>query len=276
MKKAYYLSILILAIMAVFSCAKKEEQTKTPQTKSPDPVTGIREADFVWGKEVGPNVTFYYQPDDSLARIAGAVKNRVVKVYQTICGYLGYTQPEPLEFYCYKNIEALKQYTGRDSTFFLGNRFYYGYGPTYGREIAEFVTGKLPDGPSRFAFVREGILMLLDHSGRNYHHATNNFLQEKHLLPVQVLTDDEKYGQEEGLQKSVEAASLCAYIMWEYGGDKFLSIYHGKSDFPTTLKQVLGIDLNKLEKDWEAFLPEHTNEKELEREKAAAAGGGRS
>ena len=218
-------------------------------------------------------MTFYYQPDDSLTRIAAAVKNRVGKVYQTVCGYLGYTQPEPIEFYCYKSAEALKQYTGRDSTFFIGNRFYYGYGPTYGREIAEFVVGKVPGGPSRYAFVREGILMLLDHSGRNYHHATNNFLRDKQLLPVQVLTDDEKYDREEGLQKSVEAASLCAYIMWEYGIDKFLLIYHGKDDFPTTLKQVVGIDLDKLEKNWEAFLPEHTNEKEQERQKAAPPGG---
>jgi hypothetical protein len=275
MKKAYYLGILVLAIMAVFSCAKKEEQTKTAQTKPPDPVTGIREADFVWGKEVGPNVTFYYQPDDSLARIAGAVKNRVVKVYQTVSDYLGYTQLEPIEFYCYKNMEVLKQYTGRDSAFFIGNRIYYGYGPTYGREFAEFVMGKIPGGPSRFAFVRDGMLMLLDHSGRNYHHASNNFLQQQQLLPVQVLTDDEKYDREEGLQKQVEAASLCAYIMWEYGIEKFLLVYHGQSDFPTTVKQVLGVDLNKLESDWEAFLPEHTNEKEFERGKAAP-GGGRS
>ena len=53
MKKAYYLSLLILATLAVLSCAKKEEQTKTPQIQPPDPVTGIREADFVWGKEIG-------------------------------------------------------------------------------------------------------------------------------------------------------------------------------------------------------------------------------
>ncbi len=272
MKRFFYLGIILLGITAIAGCSRKEGQQSSAQLKPTDPTTGIREADFVWGKEVIGNVTLFYQPTDSLKRIAPAMKDRVSKVYQRISDYLRYAQPEPIEFYCYQDTAALMKYTGRDTTFFLGNRFYYGYGPSYGREMAEFVVSKLPGGPSRFAFVRDGILFLLDFSGRNYHHATNNFLQEKTLLPAQVLVDDERYNKEQGLQKSVEAASLCAYIMYDYGYDKFMEVYHSKDDFPTTLKNVLGIDMNKLEKDWEAFLPEHTNEKEMEREKAAAEG----
>jgi hypothetical protein len=132
---------------------------------------------------------------------------------------------------------------------------------------------KLPGGPSRFAFIRDGLPLLLDHSGRNYHHATNNFIQNKSLLGVQILIDDQTFEKEQGMQKSVEAASLCAYIMYQYGYKKFMQLYHNQSDFPTALKQVLGIDAKTLATDWEAFLPEHTNEKEQEREQAATAKG---
>jgi hypothetical protein len=273
MRKLIFLSILFVAFGLLLTCSKKQSQTGTSELKAPDPTTGIREADFTWEKQAGTNVTFYFQPVDSLRSIAPAVTNRITIVYQTICTYLMYSQPEPIVFYCYKDMETLKKYTGRDAAFFLGNTFYYGYGPTYGREIAEFVVGKLPGGPSRYAFVRDGILWLLDHSGRNYHHACNNFLQDKSLLGVQVLANDTTYGREEGIQKMVEAASLCAYIMNEYGTEKFMQIYHSQSDFPTALKQAIGIDLKKLEAGWESFLPEHTNEKEMEREKAAASGG---
>jgi hypothetical protein len=271
MTRIYCLSLLLVGVIMVLSCSKKEEHTGASQVKPPDQTTGISEADFAWGKEVGPDVTFYYQPTDSLKKIAALLKDRVVIIYHSIDTILSFGKLEPIEYYCYDSPEALKKYTGRDDAFFLGNRFYYGFGPILGGEIAEFLMSKLPGGPSRFAFIRDGLPLLLDYSGRNYHQATYNFIQEKTLLGVQTLTDDKAFEKEQGLQKSVEAASLCAYIMYEYGDEKFMQLYHSQSDFPTALKQVLGIDVKTLAANWEAFLPEHTNEKEQEREAAAAA-----
>lgn len=273
MRRICYLGLLLVGVLMALSCSKKEERPGASQLKPPDPTTGIREADFTWGKEIGTNVTFYYQPTDSLKKIATLLKNRVVLVYHNIDTMLCFHQLEPIEYYCYDSPEALKRYTGRDDAFFLDNRFYYGFGPAFGSEIAKYLIDKLPGGPSRFAFIREGLPLLLDHSGRNYHHATNNFIQEKTLLGVQLLTDDTAFEKEQGMQKSVEAASLCAYIMYQYGYEKFMQLYHSQNDFPTALKQVLGIDAKTLATDWEAFLPEHTNEKEQEREAEAAVKG---
>lgn len=272
MRKLCYSVLLLLALILLGGCSKREGESKISELKPPDPVTGIREADFVWGKEVGQDVTFYYQPTDSLKHIAPLLRNRAVRMYHNIDTILCYHKLEPIEFYCYESPEALKKYTGRDSAFFLGNKFYYGFGPIFGQEIANFVISKLPSGPSQFAFIRDGLPFFLDHSGRNYHHATNNFLRDKMLLGVPFLTDDAAFEKEKGLQKSVEAASLCAYIMYEYGYEKFMQLYAAKTDIATAVKQVLGIDLKKLETDWEAFLPEHTNEKEQERSQAAAGG----
>jgi hypothetical protein len=273
MRRIHLLGLLLVGAIMVFGCSKKEEQPSVSQLKPPDPTTGIREADFVWSKEIGPDVTFYYQPTDSLKKIATLLKNRVVIIYHNIDTLLCFQQLEPIEYYCYDSPESLKKYTGRDGAFALGNRFYYGFGPIFGGEIAEYLIAKLPGGPSRFAFIRGGLPLLLDYSGRNYHHSTNNFIQEKTLLGVKRLTDDGAFDKEQGMQKLVESASLCAYIMFQYGNEKFMQLYHSQSDFPTALKQVLGIDVDKLATDWEAFLPEHTNEKEQERQAAAAAQG---
>ncbi|GEM_PF-1968949 len=273
MKKTLCLGVIFAAMIMVWGCSKKEEQSGSVELKSPDPTTGIREPDFVWSMEVGPDVTFYYQPTDSLKKISGLLKNRVVAIYHNIDTMLCAGKLEPIEYYCYDSPEELKKYTGRDQPFFLGNRFYYGFGPIFGAEIAEFLMGKLPGGPSRFAFIRDGMPWLLDHSGRNYHHSTNNFVQDKTLLGIEFLTDDSAFVAQKGMQKSVEAASLCAYIMYEYGYEKFMELYHAQVDFPTALKQVLGIDVKRLGANWVAFLPEHTNEKEQERRNAPAAEG---
>jgi hypothetical protein len=273
MRRFCSFGLLLAIVIITLSCSKKEEQAATPQIKPPDPATGIHEADFVWGKEVGPDVTLYYQPTDSLKKVAPLLRNRVVTIYHNIDTMLCFHQLEPIEYYCYDSPEALKKYTGRDEAFFLGNRFYYGFGPVLGEEIAEYVMSKLPGGPSRYAFIREGLPLLLDHSGRNYHHATNNFVMQKTLFGVERLANNETFEKEEGIQKLVEAASLCAYIMYEYGYEKFMQLYHSQSDFPVALKEVLGVDTETLAKNWEAFLPEHTNEKELQRQQEAAVKG---
>jgi hypothetical protein len=121
--------------------------------------------------------------------------------------------------------------------------------------------------------MREGVPMLLDYSGRNYHHSTNNFLHDGRLDPISKLADDDSYAGMEGSQKKVEAASLCGYIMYEYGYEKFMTIYHDGGKFEDAVKKTLNVEVDSLQRSWEAFLPEHTVEKEAEREKAQQGGG---
>lgn len=268
MSLRFVLPSFISACILLFSCSKKAEQNADPApTGAPDPETGIFPAEFAWGVERGPMVTFYYQPTDSLRMIARQLLNKTIEVYGTISAMLGYQNPEPIEFYCYKDIRTLEQYTSRKFTFNIGNKFYYGYGPVYGRNFAEFVISKI--GESKFAFIREGIPLLFDYSGRNYHHSTNNFLADGLLTPVAELTDNISYAQLREQQRQVEAASLCAFIFWEWGPPSFEQIYHSDKDFATALRAALDLSVEELENKWHRFLPEHTVEKEEERERTA-------
>jgi hypothetical protein len=124
MKRICRLGLLLVGVILVLSCSKKEERSGASQLSPPDPTTGIREADFVWGKEIGPDVTFYFQPTDSLKKIATLLRDRIVVIYHNIDTMLCFYQLEPIEYYCYDSPEALKRYTGRDGAYFIGNRFY--------------------------------------------------------------------------------------------------------------------------------------------------------
>jgi hypothetical protein len=268
MKSIGCLCLIFLGLAIACGCSDKKEESKQAASKPPDPVTGVRDADFVWGKEAGQNLTFYYQPIDSLKAISVPMKDKLVEVYGTIAGMLDYAQPEPIEFYCYKDAATLTAYTGRGEPFYIGNKFYYGYGPAFGQTITEFVLSKLPGGPTQFAFIAEGLPLLLDFSSRNYHSVTNNFVKDGSLTPVRTLTDNAQFATLQGGQKLIESASLCAFIMYRFGYDQFMQIYHGSGDFETIFKKVTGTDLDQLQKEWQAFLPENAFEKEAEKEKS--------
>lgn len=281
-------SLVIASLAAIlvlfFACSEKKPETPPPakpvqqQLQAPDS-SGIRQPNFVWGNLKHQMVNFYYQPTDTMRAFAPDLLKKALEIYDFCHIAMAWSTPEPIEFYCYADMPTMTAHTSREYPFVLGNRIYYGYGPPFGRPIAEFVMSKLPEGSSRFAFVREGVPMLLDYSGRNYHQATFNFIGEGIIHPVSSLTSNEEYLQLKPAMREIEAASLCGYIMWEWGSEKFMKVYHSDKAFPDALKEATGVSVTQLEKQWLQFLPEHTDEKEAQREAEQGAanqqGGGK-
>ena len=270
--------ILLATIVLAAACSEKKPEAAKSEpavTLGAADSTGVRPANFVWGSQKHPMIAFYFEPVDSLRAIAPELLKKSLEIYQFSCEALQWTTPEPIEFYCYKDVPTLAMYTSRREPFFAGNKIYYGYGPPFGRVFAEFVISKLPQGESQFAFIREGMPMLLDFSGRNYHHSTNNFITDGSIHPVSLITNNSEYLKQNQGMREVEAASLVAYMMWEWGYEKFMMIYHSDKSFDEALKEATGVDTEQLQKQWMLFLPEHTVEKEAEREAAANPGGGK-
>ncbi len=273
-------AILAAIVLLIFACSEKKPETAQPekpvqqQLQAADS-SGIRPVNFVWGSQQHRMINFYFQPTDSLRKFAPDLLKKALEIYKFNCEVMLWYTPEPVEFYCFEDMQTMTMYTSRDVPFFLGNRIYYGYGPPFGRPFAEFVMSKLPEGPSRFAFIREGLPMLLDYTGRNYHQATFNFIGEGIIDPVSSLTTNEEFLKLKGAMREIEASSLCGYMMWEWGYEKFMKIYHSDKDFPAALKEVTGVDVAQLEKQWLEFLPEHTDEKENARQAEMLQGGGK-
>ena len=266
---------IVGCVAVLVGCSKKEEaETKPQPLQAIDPATGMRPPNFVWGSERGQLVNFYFEPTDTMRLYAPAMRSKAEEVYRFISQMLMYNPTVPIDMYCYHDMPTFTAHTSRTEPFMVDNKLYYGYGPAFGRPIAEYVMSRLPQGQSRFAFIREGLPVLFDFTGRNYHHAVNNFVVDGILHPIDSLVYDAGYTQLKPTMRAIEAASLCAFMLWEWGNEKFMQIYGSQEDIETTLKNVLKIDPDQLYQQWVAFLPEHTIEKEAEREKQAPPGGG--
>lgn len=280
MRTLLALIVSLFALIFAASCSDKKvgetKQEAPEQLAAPDSL-GIRAADFIWGVQKHPMVAFYFQPTDSLRQFAPDLLKKALEIYEFNCQMLMWKAPEPVDFYCYSSPAELERYTSRREAFSVGNKIYYGFGPPYGRPFTEFVMSKLPEGPSRYMFFREGIPTLLDYSGRNYHHTANDFLVQGTIDPVEVLTTEAKFLELRPGMRAIESASLAGFIMWQWGAPKFMELYHSEDDFPDALEKVLGLNVGQLEDEWHKFLPEHTDEKEAQQnsqQQQAQPGGG--
>ncbi len=260
------LTTCLLLLLLSWSCSKEPKQEEMEYEPGPvDPITGIHAATFEWQQAGGPPLSFFYEPDDSLAAKAVLLRDRLIAVYEQTAAALGLDTLIPIDFYCYKSEAEFKKYTSRPAPFYLGDKFYYGYGPPYGRMFTIFIMEHLPGDITHFNFFKEGLPALYDWSGRNYHQAAYKFLEDGTLDDVKTITDNESYDSLYELKRQVEAASLIGFMMYTYGTKPVMEIYHSQDSFAKALKDVLGVDEATLQKGWREFLPEHTTEKERER-----------
>ena len=254
----------VTAALLLAACGSDKEETGQLGERGPvDETTGVAAADFDWNIITKSLVTFYYQPDDSLAFKASALATKIEEVYLTITHALGWENPPTINFYCYRDPETLTHYSGRQEHFYVERQFFYGYGPNYGPMISAYAMENLPFGPSKLQFFNEGMPKTLDFSGRNYHHACHNFLVDGTLNPVSEITDNTLFFEVSEPRRGVASASFIAYLFDTHGPDKVQQLYRFESDdFNQAAESILETTVNELQAGWVTFLPQHTNEME--------------
>jgi hypothetical protein len=257
-------SLLWLAL----GCAGEEDKKSEYGEPGPvDSVTGVAEADFDWRLIAQPLVDFFYEPDDSLIFKANRLADKIDEVYVTITYALQWDDPPRIKFYCYRDTTSFRLYTSRGTPFWVGDEFYYGYGPNFGPLIAHYVFEKFPGGDSKWEFLNEGLPVLLDFSGRNYHQASFNFLVDARLASVAELTSESAYEQLNESKRQIEAASFAGFLYEQYGPDTVMQLYHSDAaDFETAASEILDASIVELNETWIEYLPQHTTEAEQRRQ----------
>jgi hypothetical protein len=256
---------LLCVCFCVFCSSEKEQDAQRYEPGPTDPQTGIATAEFQWQNVGGPPLTFFYEPYDSLEMIAARLQNKISEVYRLNAHFLGVSDPPPVEFYCYRDMESFQSHTNRDVPFYISDKMYYGYGPPFGRMVAVYILHEVREDSTRFHFMAEGLPTLYDWSGRNYHDAAHQIMTQDRLPSLNKIIDNTSYDTLSMTVRNIAAASFLGFLMHEYGTQRVMEIYATDEAFPEAVENVLGLSVGELEENWRDFLPEHTKEKELER-----------
>jgi len=273
MSRLLQIFAILLVVLLLSGCGKNDEKAEeksadksTVENSKVDLPVNIGEINFEWVVRKGREVIFYYQPDTSLTPKAEKLGLKFVEIYLYINNNLNVRKPKAVEFYCFKDIETLEKYTSQKEPFWLGNKFYYGYGPAMGPHISVYATQNLPQGTSKFAFIQDGLISLFDYSGRNYHHTSNVEREKGELTSIIEIGNNKRYNELNKVKKVVEAASICGFLLYEYGSEKFMQIYTSEKNITDTFQEVLGVSIDEVEKGWREFLPTQSNERLKEAE----------
>jgi len=259
-----FAAILVLMILSLGCSSDSGEKAKSEepaQSTSRGPVK--LNVDFEWGFLPGQFVMFYYQPVDSIRERAPALLKKAEQMYSDVTYALQNYDVDTLYFFCFADLKDLLKDTGLNYTTIQGDSIFYGYGPVFGRQITEFVMGKI--GQPHYLFMQEGLPTLYDYSNRNFHDLTYSYVQQGNFDGIKALVDNDSYKELDPAKRQIEAASFCGFMLTQWGTlsyrqkSMFRRVYDSQVSFASAAQQYFEFSMEDLEKQYLNFLPTQTD-----------------
>lgn len=249
-----YISIACLCLLAMIimsGCGKKESETaKIDPAKYKD-----------WQKYTYGHFEFMISPHSTYASDKAKLSKNYERFLTEICSILEMQVPDDkIKMYVYALGMEDRDITGRqtpfsdDSTIHWGNKYPYGY------ELTKYLLRKRGYEPGQFKVIDEGIPFLLDFSGFNYHDKTNRYVNSDSLISLADLGDNQKFDSLNFVTRRAESASLCGFIMYNYGDDRLFMLAESSVDWRKSIETIFQMPLEDFEQTWLNFARQNAND----------------
>ena len=205
-----------------------------------------------WLVESYQNVRLYYAPGHPHAQEMSGTVRKYQMAINSISKTLGLPTPtDTLKVVWYTGAGQGKELTGHSFPFgdSLGvARFWLPF--AFGVPVAQIYVRKWDSTLTRHKFLWHGLIALFDFQGENYHTTTLDFLKQSSFEPLATLAEDTVVNSDSERWQSAEAASFCAYIMGNYGTDRFQHLYDSRLPFDQAVSRTIGISLDSAQVEW--------------------------
>ena len=131
-----------------------------------------------------------------------------------------------------------------------GDTIFYWTGNKVGITAAMHVLHRWTNIKSQYDFIYNGILRLLDASGRDYHSMTLSFVDSSTFLTFDQLLADKHINVHAEAFQSAEGASFVDYFIFKFGIDNFKLLYESQLPFNETVQTICNMNSKALENDW--------------------------
>ncbi len=248
--KSTLLSALMLAMLSSVwvSCTKQEAQ-KQPETVTPAEATDTLYAN--WKNYTYETVKIIYPEGHPLEDEFYPMAKGYITSTRKICNFLRIPTPnDSLKVYFYTGFGQGREMTGREWPSVDGNNLHFWLPGFMGTILTEYLIPKWHPEKPRYRFLKEGLMMLFDYSGQNYHEVTLNFVDEDRLVPLIDLARDTTINAYAGSYPAGEAASFIAYFVDHYGIDGLNELYLANEPFEEAVQHLFKTNVDVMQKKW--------------------------
>ncbi len=270
------ISIFLLIIGACSS--EKETQNAEPETaqislsKTQDTTEYVDTAKTYnydsWSTAQYKNIKIIYPFEHPFAD----KMNDYAKIYKTVLRRNAqfFRLPEPTDsiiMFYYTGFGQGQDLANSEFPTVRGDSVYYWSGNKFGITAAMYMLKQWTQVKTKHKLLYNGIMRLLDASGRDYHSMTFAFIDSGKFIPLADLITDDRTDYNWEAYQSAEAASFIDYFVYKYGIDNFKILYESESPFDSTTQVICNMNLKALQHDWLQVIGQAVkkNEKKIKR-----------
>jgi hypothetical protein len=247
--KSVLMAALIAATGLLAGSCQKSENVSTQKPK-------VVDTRFVgWKTFVYQNIKIIYPPEhpleSTLTEMASGYIRSIARVDELLGGIKGI---DTLTVYYYTGYGQGKALTGQMYPFADSSAIHFWLPSFYGPTLMQYILPHWAPEPPRHSFLKHGLISLFDFSGQNYHASTIGYKNAGTLIPISQLAVDTATNSNEERYQSAEAASLCAYLLSDYGPMKLRELYLSNLSFDSSCAQFLGQPVDSVQSRWLQYI----------------------
>ncbi len=241
--------LMLVMLSCIWVGCSQQEAEKQPESQpSADPSDTIY-AD--WKTYTYETVRIIYPEGHPLESDLPPMATGYIKSARQVCDFLRIPIPDDtLIVYFYTGFRHGREVTGSDWPSVDGNHLHFWLPGFMGTILTEYLIQKWHHEKPRYRFLKEGLMMLFDFGGQNYHEITLNFIDEDRFVPLIELAEDTAINAYEGNYPAGEAASFIAYFLDHYGVDGLNALYLADEPFDEAVQQLFKTNVDVMEKKW--------------------------
>ena len=241
MRRIFHAAIMAAMLTMVLSCGKDEPKFDPANYKD-------------WSKYSVGHFTTYCDPKSVWASQLKELTQGYDRFLTEISAILEMPVPEQhIDLYVYAPGPQNKEMTGRDLPFFTDSTIHWDGLYPYGYEITKFLLAKKGIEPGKFRVMNEGVPHLLDFSGFNYHDKANRLVNSGKFVGLAELGDNARFDSIAFSVRRAESASLCGYIMYNYGLERLFMVWKSSVDWQRSIETIFQLPIDDFEKQWISF-----------------------
>lgn len=245
------LSLTLLAL----SCGEKKEETKTENKPVETVDTVVEEAqtpeEIVFMSFSYNNITIYYPSDYPNADKIEPMAKSVYALFNNDCQLLNIPMPiNEIFIKLFNGPGQFRENTGQNLPFILDDTL-FNWPPNHvGLLVMEYLIPSWNENEPKLSMYKQGLMKLMDGSGRNYHEMLFKFMDNNQYIPLDSLSRMTRFDSKTEAYQSAIAASFVDFIIFYYGREAFEKMYNSPVDFKTTVNGLYDISVETLEKKW--------------------------
>ena len=165
--------------------------------------------------------------------------------------FLGLPEPvDTVDIMYYTGYGHGRKVTGLEYPGVINDTIHFWLPSFYGPVMARYMINQWQPGGTRFPFLKEGIITLLDFSGQNHHQRTLDLIGERKFMSLLELSMDTTVNSNLERIQSAEAASFVDFVVFNYGSAALGALYTADVPFSVVVNGLFSVSVDSLQMLW--------------------------